>query len=83
MSKNGKTKTGASKISKLDLYERVSEFIRIGNEAVHKAQEKNRKLGISNVYGINNQVVFEMPDGTISAKSPWEKLYREKKIKFQ
>ena len=79
-SKRNKT---TSKINKLELYERVSEFIKIGNDAVHSAQEKNRKLGIPNVYGINKTVFFEMPDGTISTQSPWEKLYKVKKIKFQ
>lgn len=47
-----KKKKTTSQINKLELYERVSEFIKIGNDAVHNAQEKNRKLGIPNVYGI-------------------------------
>ena len=58
--------------------QRINEFIRIGNEAVHEAQEKNRKLGIPNVYGKNGKIYFEMPDGTITTESPWDKL--EKKM---
>ena len=82
MKNKRKKKKSVSKISKLEFYEKVSEFIRIGNDAVHSAQEKNRRLGIPNVYGINDKVVFEMPDGTLSTKSPWEKLYKQKKIKL-
>ena len=38
---------------------------RIGNRAVHKAQEENRRLGIPNVYSINGTIIFQMPDGSI------------------
>lgn len=77
--RNKRKKHGStSKISKLKLYERVSEFLRIGNDAVHSAQEENRKLGIPNVYGINDKIIFEMPDGSIVTESPWEKIYKER-----
>lgn len=61
-------------LDNLELYQRVIQFTKIGNQAVHKAQEENRKLGIPNVYGRNGKVYFELPDGTITTESPWEKL---------
>ena len=61
-------------VDNVGLRNRVTEFIRIGNEAVHEAQEANRKLGIPNVYGRNGKVYFELPDGTITTESPWKNL---------
>ncbi len=55
----------------LETYEFGFEIVRIGNEAVHEVQEKNRKLGIPNVYGLNGNIIYEYPDGTITTKSPW------------
>lgn len=39
------------------------ELLKLGNRAVKKAQENNRKNGIPNVYCINGKIVFELPDG--------------------
>lgn len=36
-----------------------AEFTRIGNRAVHKAQEENRRLGIANWYSINGKIVSD------------------------
>jgi hypothetical protein len=47
---------------KRKMFDRIT---RIGNRAVRKAQEENRRLGIPNVYCINGKMIFEMPDGTI------------------
>lgn len=33
------------------------EYQRIGNAAVHKAQEENRRLGVPNWYSINGKIV--------------------------
>ncbi len=35
------------------------EYQRIGNAAVHKAQEENRRLGVPNWYSINGKIVNE------------------------
>ena len=59
-------------LNNLELYQRVFQIVKIGNRAVHEAQEANRKLGIPNVYGRNGKVYFELPDGTITTESPWE-----------
>ena len=42
------------------------ELLKIGNRAVKKAQENNRKKGIPNVYCINGKIIFELPDGEIT-----------------
>jgi hypothetical protein len=46
--------------------EEALEFERIGNRAVRKAQERNRRLGVPNVYSINGTIYYERPDGTLS-----------------
>lgn len=51
-----------------ETYERALEFQRIGNKAVRKAQEENRRLGIPNVYGRDGKIYYEMPNGEIVVK---------------
>ena len=45
------------------------KFTKIANSAVRKAQEKNRQLGIPNVYSINGIIVYEY-DGKVSMTPP-------------
>lgn len=44
------------------------EYQRIGRNAVRKAREENRRLGLPNVDGRDGKLIFEMPDGTIITK---------------
>jgi len=60
-------KNGESKIS-AETYERMAEFVRIGNRAVRQAQEENHRLGLPNIYSRNGKIVYEMPDGEIIVK---------------
>ena len=47
----------------------ISEkILKLGNRAIKKAQENNRKNGIPNVYCINGKIIFELPNGEISTK---------------
>lgn len=39
----------------------AAEFIRIGNEAVREAQERNRRAGIPNWYSLNGRLVCDSP----------------------
>jgi len=55
----------------LEAYERLLRITRIGNRAVRKAQEENRKKGIPNVYARNGKPYYELPDGTITTISPF------------
>lgn len=51
---------------------RTYEVWRIANTAAKKAQEKNRKLGIPNVYSFNGQLYYENKNGEIIKGSPFE-----------
>ena len=58
---------------KSETYARGLEFQRIGNLAIRKAQEENRRLGLPNVYSRNGKLIYEMPDGSIVVKDIQEK----------
>ena len=46
---------------------KISEkLLKLGNRAVKKAQENNRKKGIPNVYCINGKIIFELPNGELT-----------------
>ena len=53
---------------KPEIYEIALEYQRIGRNAVRKAREENRRLGLPNVDGRNGKLIFEMPDGEIIIK---------------
>lgn len=48
----------------------VQEYLRIGNRAVKKAQENNRKNGIPNVYDFNGHLYYELPNGELTITDP-------------
>ena len=52
--------------------EEALDIARIGNEAVKEAQRLNHEKGIPNVYSRNGKIVWELPDGTITDKDPFE-----------
>ena len=54
-------------------FENAAETERIGNRGVHEAQEENRRLGLPNVYSHNGKLYYELPDGTITTESPFQK----------
>ena len=54
------------------------EFLRIGNRAVKKAQEENRKKGIPNVYSYNGHIYYELPNGELTKENPLRKQKRER-----
>jgi hypothetical protein len=58
------------KFDDLSLYQFASEVIRIGNRAVKKAQEENRRLGLPNVFTKNGKLYYELPNGEITTESP-------------
>ncbi|AFV97723.1 MULTISPECIES: hypothetical protein [unclassified Sulfuricurvum] len=49
------------------------EIRKIGNRAVHKAQEENHKKGFPNVYSKNGVLYWQLPDGTITTTDPLNK----------
>lgn len=56
----------------LATYQKFDEFVRIGNEAVRKAQEESRRMGVPNVYSINGVILYEWPNGELRREDPWE-----------
>ena len=56
-----------------DIYKETLELLRIGNRAVKKAQEENRKKGIPNVYDINGHLYYELPNGELTKEDPLSK----------
>jgi hypothetical protein len=56
-----------------NIYKRTLEFLRIGNRAVKRAQEENRKKGIPNVYDFNGHLYYELPNGELTKEDPLSK----------
>ena len=54
----------------LETYKQSLEFLRIGNRAVKRAQEENRKKGIPNVYSYNGHIYYELPNGELTKENP-------------
>lgn len=63
---------------RLETYKRMYDFLRIGNRAVKKAQEENRKKGIPNVYSYNGHIYYELPNGELTKEDPLKKPNRER-----
>jgi hypothetical protein len=55
-----------------DFADYLLNTLRIFNNAVHKAQQRNREMGIPNVYSRNGHLYYELPDGTITTEDPFE-----------
>lgn len=56
----------------IEIYRDAIELQRIGNRAVRRAQEESRRLGVPNVYSLNGKLYFELPNGEITDKNPFE-----------
>ena len=54
-----------------ETYARVDELIRIGSEAVAKAQDESREMGVPNVYAINGRLYYETGAGELSTSDPY------------
>ena len=52
----------------IETYRRSVEIRRIGNSAVRRAQEENRKLGVPNVYLRNGRLYYELPNGELTRR---------------
>jgi len=61
-------------VRRLQILLKAAEFSRIGNMAVKEAQERNRKLGLPNVFFRNGTIYYELPDGRITRKDPMKDI---------
>jgi hypothetical protein len=55
----------------IETYHQSSEFQRIGNRAVRKAQEESRRNNVPNVYAHNGILYYELPDGRLTTVDPF------------
>lgn len=62
------------KFNDLKMYQKIFEFMRMGNKSVQLALAENKKNGLPNVFSMNNIIYYQMPDGTITTKSPFKKM---------
>jgi len=56
----------------IEIYRSAAELQRIGNRAVREAQEESRRMGVPNVYSLNGKLYYELPNGEITDKNPFE-----------
>ena len=59
------------KLDPVDIHKQTLELLRIGNRAVKRAQEENRKKGIPNVYDFNGHLYYELPNGELTKEDPY------------
>jgi len=64
------------KLVTVEVYQNASEIEKIGNEGVSKAKAENRRKGIPIVFTVNGRIHYELPDGTITKKSPFKTVIR-------
>lgn len=62
--------------TKQNIFELTAEVTKIGNRAVHKAQEENRKQGIPSVYAKKGTIYYQFPNGMISSKKYESAVYQ-------
>ena len=60
-----------TKVLSLETYREAAELRRIGNRAVHEAQEENRRRGVPNAYSHGGRLYFELPSGEITEEDPF------------
>ena len=58
----------------VEAYKQTCEFLRIGNRAVKRAQEENRKKGIPNVYSYKGHIYYELPNGELTKEDPLKRV---------
>ena len=58
----------------IQAYIKAAELRRIGNRAVRKAQEENRRLGIPNAFSLNGKIYYELPNGELTREDPFNQL---------
>jgi len=60
----------AEVLQDMDTYQKVDELMRVCRSAVRKAQAESRRLGVANVYSLDGQLYYELPNGEYSRNRP-------------
>lgn len=58
-----------TKVKSVDI-KQASKIANIGKKAVDAVKTENREKGIPIVFSENGTVFYELPDGTVTSKSP-------------
>lgn len=54
--------------SEESVYQKAIEILTIFTDAVRKAQEENRRLGLPNVYAAGDEIFYQLPNGKITTR---------------
>lgn len=60
-------------LKNLETYQRFSLYTNLFNKAIEKAKEEIRAKGLPIVFNHNGKIYYELPNGEITTKSPFEK----------
>ncbi len=60
-----------NKIDDLEVFQLGFEIEKIGNEAIETVKVENKKMGIPLVFSRNGEIFYELPDGSVTNKSPF------------
>jgi predicted ABC-type ATPase len=63
--------TKRTKNPEFETYRQAAELQRIGNRAVQKTQEENRRKGIPNAYSKDGVPYYELPNGELTRENPF------------
>ncbi len=59
-----------NRIENEGLYELMREVVRIGNQAVMKAKEENKRYGIPDFFSKNGIIYYVLENGELTTKKP-------------
>lgn len=54
----------------IDNSSHMDRLFHIAKDAVRKAQEESRRMGVPNVYSINGKILYEWPNGELRLAPP-------------
>ncbi len=60
----------AEVLKNIDTFRKAVELMQVCRSAVRKAQAESRRLVVANVYSINGERYFELPNGDYSRMAP-------------
>lgn len=58
----------------IEIYQMAIEIQQIGNRAIEQVRKENKANGIPIVFSRNGIIYYELSDGKITTKSPFDKL---------
>lgn len=62
----------SKKLDELELFQEAFFIQEVGNEAVKKALDSNKKKGIPSVFSKDGIIYYKLPSGKITQESPFK-----------